>query len=60
MLNVQQGDQIGRIFAHCAIAYFGQCFEITEEAQIVGLLFSTVPIMYILTKNGLGNIWVTF
>jgi hypothetical protein len=25
--SYEQGDQIGRIFAHWAIVYFGQCFE---------------------------------
>jgi ABC-type phosphate transport system ATPase subunit len=41
-----QGDQIGRIFAQCAFVYFGQFLEITEEEQILGLLSSTVQVMY--------------
>jgi hypothetical protein len=35
------GDQIGRIFAHWAIVFFGQFFNSTSMyvAQICGLLF---------------------
>jgi hypothetical protein len=31
-LNVNQGDQIGRIFAHWAIVYFGQIFETLKSS----------------------------
>jgi hypothetical protein len=50
-----QGDQIGRIFAFCAIIlcdYFvrlfslGSFLEITEVAQICGVLFSTGKVVY--------------
>jgi hypothetical protein len=36
-----QGDQIGRIFVHLAIVFFGQFFsKITKAAQMLGPLFS--------------------
>jgi hypothetical protein len=35
-----QGDQIGRIFARWAIAYFRQVIFITEEVQNFGLPYS--------------------
>jgi hypothetical protein len=41
-----QGDQIGRIFAYWAIAFFGQILAITEVAQIFGLSFLVVKIMH--------------
>jgi hypothetical protein len=35
--------------------------KITEVAQILGLLFSQVPVLYlILTKNGWATLWATF
>jgi hypothetical protein len=37
-----QCDQIGRIFAFWAIVYFGQILTMTQVAQIIGLLYSTV------------------
>jgi hypothetical protein len=41
-----QGDQIVRIFAYWAIAYYGQLFLITEVTVISGLFFPTLPVMY--------------
>jgi hypothetical protein len=40
-----QGDQIGRIFAHWAIAFFGQFLKITQAAHMFGLPFSPVKII---------------
>jgi hypothetical protein len=42
----EQGDQIGRIFAHWVIVHFGQFFEITEVAQIFGVPISMVKVLY--------------
>jgi hypothetical protein len=41
-----QDDQIGQIFAHWAIVYFGLFYEIAEVAQILGLLFSMVKVIH--------------
>jgi hypothetical protein len=43
--SCRQGDQIGRIFAHCMIVYLGSFLKITGVAQIFGTLFSTVKVM---------------
>jgi hypothetical protein len=45
-LTLWQVYQIGRIFAHCVIVYFGQFLKITEVAQIL---------WNIMTKYGLGH-----
>jgi hypothetical protein len=39
-VGADQGDQIERI------VYFGKCFENYQVAQMFGLLFSEVPVMY--------------
>jgi hypothetical protein len=39
-----QGDQIGRIFAHWVIVYSRQFLKSAEVAHIFGLLFSTVKV----------------
>jgi hypothetical protein len=41
-----QGDQIGRIFAYCAIVSFGQSFLTKEKHRFYWILFSTVKFMY--------------
>jgi hypothetical protein len=33
-LRQEQGGQIGRIFAHWVIVFFGQFLKITAEAQV--------------------------
>jgi hypothetical protein len=48
-----QGDQSGRIF-HIQVVFSGQ--TITEVNSPHGLLFSTVKVMHIFYKKGLGNI----
>jgi hypothetical protein len=40
-MNAQQGDQIGRIFAHWVTVFYGHFLKTTEEAQIFGELVST-------------------
>jgi hypothetical protein len=46
-LVLGQRDQIRQSFAFWAIVYFGQrFFKTTKENQILGLLFSTVEVMY--------------
>jgi hypothetical protein len=53
-----QGDQVGRMFAHCAIVFFGQFFYYigTEGVHIFALLFCTgKSSVLIIDKNGLGN-----
>jgi hypothetical protein len=53
---VNQGDQIGRIFARWAIIYHRQFFEFTKVAQILGQLLSPVKAVYQLQQiYGLGN-----
>jgi hypothetical protein len=42
----RQGDQIGRIFAHWAIVFWGRFLIIAEVAQIHWLPFSAIQIMY--------------
>jgi hypothetical protein len=37
--SVQQGDQIGRIFAYWAFVYFGQFFSLQKELKFLGNLF---------------------
>jgi hypothetical protein len=52
-----QGDQIGRMFAHCAIDYLRLCFKSTEEALLFGLLFSrSESYASIFTEHGLGHV----
>jgi hypothetical protein len=47
-----QGGQIGRLFT------LGSGLKITEVAHVSGLLFTTVPVRYvILTKNGFGRLF---
>jgi hypothetical protein len=42
-----QGDQIGLIFVHGAIVYFGQSFENdTFSANVFLAIFSTVPVNF--------------
>jgi hypothetical protein len=53
--HANQGDQIGRIFAHLGDFLSGQVFLMEEVAQIVGpLLPAVLDIVLILTKNGFG------
>jgi hypothetical protein len=55
--DVNQGDQIGRIFAYWVIIFFGRFLKISEVAQIYGTTFSqSICSLFILTKNGLGYI----
>jgi hypothetical protein len=50
-----KGDQIGRIVAQRAIAYFGQFFlKITEVAQILGYSFGKSYVLFF-TENGFGQ-----
>jgi hypothetical protein len=45
-LSIEQGDQIGRIFDHWVIFYFGQSLKIAEIYRIFGLLYYTVKVMH--------------
>jgi hypothetical protein len=47
-----QGDQIGRIFTHWAIAYFGQFFY-SRRCLNLGYFFHDKTYALILTKSGL-------
>jgi hypothetical protein len=51
-----QSDQNGRINAYWVIVHLGQFFIIYKVANIFGLTFYTVKVMYvlILTKNRVG------
>jgi hypothetical protein len=61
MLPSPQGDQIGRIFAHWAIVFFGQLLKITEVAQIFdALLFKGERYKLILRKTGWATFWAIF
>jgi hypothetical protein len=56
-VRVNQGDQIGRIFAHCAIVDFLQFLGNEKVAHIFMLPFPTDEVRnLILTKNVLGYI----
>jgi hypothetical protein len=60
-----QGDQIGRIFAHCAILFFDSFFsKNAEEVQLFGLLFSAEKVMYVGInfdkKMGWDTFWAFF
>jgi hypothetical protein len=56
-----QGDQIGRIFAHCAILFFDSFFQ---KMQLFGLLFSAEKVMYVGInfdkKMGWDTFWAFF
>jgi hypothetical protein len=55
-----QGDQIGRTFAIWANVNFGQFFEVTYVAQILGLRFFTEKVDFLI-KNALSYIfWAIF
>jgi hypothetical protein len=57
----QQGDQIGQIFAHWAVVYFGQCFEnYRSSGKFWTTLFHGASYASILTKNRWATIWATF
>jgi hypothetical protein len=45
-LGREQGDQIGRIFAHWVILYYGQFFQLQKAAHIFGLLLFMVCISF--------------
>jgi hypothetical protein len=54
-VKVNQSDQIGRIFAQCAIVCFGQFFKnYTSSPKLWATLFQRIDYVLILTKNGLG------
>jgi hypothetical protein len=56
--KLSQGDQIGRIFSHRLMVYFGQVFfKITKIAQIFEPLCSTYKIMNIFLRK---IDWATF
>jgi hypothetical protein len=49
------GDQIGRIFAHWAIIYFGQWFEKLQKENIFWAAFSHgTSYVFILSKKRVG------
>jgi hypothetical protein len=57
VLHQEQGDQIGRIFAHWAIVYMlFSVFKNTEESIPHALATSLHGWTIILTKNGFGFI----
>jgi hypothetical protein len=41
-IHIEQGDQIGRFFAHKVIVYLGQFIENSKIGNILGLLFFTI------------------
>jgi hypothetical protein len=55
---LDQGDQIGRLFAYWVIVYFGQCFENLQKyiAQIFGLLFPRYQLCFSFDQKRLGYI----
>jgi hypothetical protein len=56
-LKYSQGDQIGLIFAHMVIVYFGQLFEsYRSSAHCWATPLHGSGYALILTKNGLGYI----
>jgi hypothetical protein len=52
--NANQGDQIGRVFAHWVIVYFGQWFGIDKSSARFWATFLMVPVMYCLHKKCVG------
>jgi hypothetical protein len=56
-----QGDQIGRIFTHCVIAYFEQ-FSVNYRSSttLKATVFHCKVYVLILAKNGLGYILADF
>jgi hypothetical protein len=54
IVNGQQGDQIGRIFAYWATDFFGQILENYISTANSWAIFSTGQFMYYFDKNGLG------
>jgi hypothetical protein len=56
-----QGDQIGRIFAHLSIVYFGHYFENYRSSANFWAPFSTVPVMYKFRQiKGCATVLATF
>jgi hypothetical protein len=55
--NFFQGDQIGRIFTHWVIVFFGL---FSEVAHILGLLFPLLRLFIGFDKNVLGDILSDF
>jgi hypothetical protein len=57
LLYCNQGDQIGRIFAHGAIVKFKQLYVKYRRSSNFGrTFFHRKSVVFILTKNGLGYI----
>jgi hypothetical protein len=61
-LCIIQGEQIGRFFSHWAFVYFGRFCENDKSRSTLGLLFSTIKVVYvlILAKNNFGYILSDF
>jgi hypothetical protein len=56
-----QGDQIGRIFACLALAYFGHFLKITEVTKLFCPLLHGKIYVFILTKKwDRATFWATF
>jgi hypothetical protein len=55
-----QSDQIGRIFTHWVIIYFGQFFLMIEVARFGNTFFHEKGCALILTKMGWASFWVIF
>jgi hypothetical protein len=59
--NARQGDQIGRIFAQCAIIYFAQIDKnYRSSPKFCATFFPSVEYVLILTKYALGYIFGDF
>jgi hypothetical protein len=58
LLNKEQCDKIGRIFAQWAIVYFGQFLKrYRKSPQSLAAFYQSLDDVLILTKNGLGYIF---
>jgi hypothetical protein len=54
----RQGDQIGRIFAHWAIVYFGQFFENDRRSlNFLATFFHDENFVFSLTEIGCATFW---
>jgi hypothetical protein len=60
-MSGNQGDQIGRIFAQCAIVYFGHFFQNDRSSpKCWATLFFSTDYVSILTIMGWATLWAIF
>jgi hypothetical protein len=57
---IQEGDQIGRIFAHWAIVFFGQFFEHYRSSPNFPATFIHKKVAYKFWQKQLDTFWAIF